>query len=304
MPSWNDLLLEIKNQSKTVDEVRREQLDRFQRSRHRNLICYYSGWLNKPNLPREFISINDDDIHSFMCVLKGMDKKKGLDLFLHTPGGSVATTKKIIDYLRSLFKADIEVFVPQMAMSAGTMVACASKLIHMGKHSSLGPTDPHFYGIGAYSVKKAFDMTLKAMKKDPHLGQLWTNLLQKYHPSFVVDCDRVINWSRDIMREWIKNGEMFSEEDKDKKAKEIVDNFNNESIYEKVPHDVQFSPDECIEKGLKVNKLEDEGNDGLQENVLSIHHAYMLSFSLTNSYKIVENHNSIAKISSLANARR
>lgn len=303
MPSWNDLFSEIKSQKKTCDEVRREQLQKFQQFRDRNLICYYSGWLNKPNFPKEFISINDDDIHSFMCVLKGMNKKKGLDLFLHTPGGSVATTKKIIDYLRSLFKADIEVFVPQMAMSAGTMIACASKLIHMGKHSSLGPTDPHFYGIGAYSVKKAFDMTLDAVKKDPHLGQLWTSLLQKYHPSFVVECDRVIKWSREIMKEWIKKGEMFPEKDKDKKAEEIVNNFNNEIIYNKVPHNVQFNPDECSEKGLRINKLEDKGNDNLQEYVLSIHHAYMLTLALTNSYKIVENHNGISKISSLASVR-
>ena len=232
-----------------------------------------------------------------------MDKKKGLDLFLHTPGGSVSTTKKIIDYLRSLFKADIEVFVPQMAMSAGTMIACASKLIHMGKHSSLGPTDPHFYGIGAYSVKKAFDMTLKAMNEDSRHGQLWMMLLQKYHPSFVVDCDRVIKWSQKIMKDWIKKGEMFPAEDRDKEAEKIVDNFNNEKIYDNVPHDVQFNPEECIEKGLRINKFEDKGNEDLQEYVLSIHHAYMLSFSLTGSYKIVENHNDIAKIGALANAR-
>lgn len=45
-------------------------------------------------------------------------------------------------------------------MSAGTMIACSCKQILMGKHSSLGPVDPHFNGIPAIGVieeiKKAY----------------------------------------------------------------------------------------------------------------------------------------------------
>ena len=41
-----------------------------------------------------------------------------------------------------MFGTDIRAIVPQLALSAGTMVALACKEIIMGKHSSLGPIDP------------------------------------------------------------------------------------------------------------------------------------------------------------------
>lgn len=47
-----------------------------------------------------------------MAVIHKLDKDKGLDLILHTPGGDVAATESIIDYLQSIFKDNIRVIVP------------------------------------------------------------------------------------------------------------------------------------------------------------------------------------------------
>ncbi len=63
-------------------------------------------------------------------------------MILHTPGGDIAATESIVDYLYCMFDKDIRVIVPQISMSAGTMIALASKEIVMGKHSNLGPIDP------------------------------------------------------------------------------------------------------------------------------------------------------------------
>jgi ClpP class serine protease len=75
-----------------------------------------------------------------------MDRSKGLDLILHTPGGDMAATESLVDYLRQMFGKDIRAIVPQIAMSGGTMIALAWKEILMGKHSNLGPIDPQFSG--------------------------------------------------------------------------------------------------------------------------------------------------------------
>ena len=77
-----------------------------------------------------------------MSVIHGLDKSKGLDLFLHTPGGDVGATESLIDYLHDSFGGDIRAIIPQIAMSGGTMIACSCKEIIMGKQSSLGPIDP------------------------------------------------------------------------------------------------------------------------------------------------------------------
>ena len=112
----------------------------------RNVICYFSAFLQS-SVANPELSINDNDINGFMNAISGMDKSKGLDLILHTPGGGVTATESIVTYLRKIFKMDIRVIVPHMAMSAGTMIACSSKEIVMGKQSSLGPIDPQYHNV-------------------------------------------------------------------------------------------------------------------------------------------------------------
>uniref|UniRef100_UPI003222108E SDH family Clp fold serine proteinase n=1 Tax=Acetoanaerobium noterae TaxID=745369 RepID=UPI003222108E len=160
MPSWNAILEEIQ-QSKRIDAldyVRRSYLKKLNVITGRNVIAYYSGWLQKPGTNNS--SILDDDKNGFMTVIHNMDRNKGLDLILHTPGGDTAATESIVDYLRRMFNTDIRVIVPQLAMSAGTMIACASKEIIMGKQSSLGPIDPQFNGIPAHGVIEEFEKAL------------------------------------------------------------------------------------------------------------------------------------------------
>jgi ClpP class serine protease len=97
--------------------------------------------------------INDEDKNGFMMAIHHLDRSKGLDLLLHTPGGDLAATESLVDFLRRMFGTDIRAIVPQIAMSAGTMLACSCREIVMSKHSSIGPIDPHLRGIPAVGVK-------------------------------------------------------------------------------------------------------------------------------------------------------
>jgi len=139
MANWSDILSEIDNGS-NYDLVRRKYLKKLSSHTKRNVIAYYSGWLQKQNFPAETM-VNDSDKNGFMSAIDKLDISKGLDLILHTPGGDTAATESIVYYLKSKFK-DIRVFVPQLAMSAGTIIACAANEIWMGQHSSLGPNRP------------------------------------------------------------------------------------------------------------------------------------------------------------------
>jgi ClpP class serine protease len=118
MPSWHQLLEEIKIKGSTYDVVRRDYLRKLQRITGRNVILYYSGWLQKQGVPG--IQVNDADKNGFMTVIHGLDRSKGLDLILHTPGGETAATESIVDYLYSMFGTNIRAIVPQLAMSAGS----------------------------------------------------------------------------------------------------------------------------------------------------------------------------------------
>ncbi|MBX4308663.1 ATP-dependent Clp protease proteolytic subunit, partial [Mycobacterium tuberculosis] len=88
------------------------------------------------------VQITDEDKNGFMLCIHELDRTKGLDLIIHTPGGDSQATIALVDYLRSMFGKNIRAIIPQLAMSAGTMIACSCFEIIMGKQSSLGPIDP------------------------------------------------------------------------------------------------------------------------------------------------------------------
>ncbi|MCC7441522.1 MAG: ATP-dependent Clp protease proteolytic subunit, partial [Bdellovibrionales bacterium] len=214
MPSWSGVLQEIHTEiaagnQGALDTVRRRYLRKLFEYRQRNQIAYYSGWLQKPNL--KGIEIDDNDKNALMTAVHNLDRAKGLDLILHTPGGQVAATESIVNYLRKMFSTNIEVFVPQIAMSAGTMIACSSRLVHMGKQSNLGPIDPQFGGIPAGEVLEEFSRAAKEIKADPSKIPLWQVIISKYHPTFIGECEHSMKWSKTIVRNWLESG-MFQGE--------------------------------------------------------------------------------------------
>lgn len=152
MPSWDEIINQVESAPNgVIDITRKEYISKLAEIRGRNVICYYSGWLQDSQGVQE-TSLLDTDMTGFMTNVHELDRSKGLDLILHTPGGDLAAAEKLVDYLRDCFDGDIEAFVPHMAMSAGTMIACACKKIYMGRQSSIGPTDPQFNGIPAGGV--------------------------------------------------------------------------------------------------------------------------------------------------------
>src|SRR5258708_7104245 len=117
MPNWGHVLKLIAdekndpNGESAPDKVPHKFiLDLHKEVSDRNIICYYSGYLSKPkNL--EGVEITDEDKNGFMLCIHGMDRSKGLDLLLHTPGGDGAATESLVHYLREMFGNDIRAFV-------------------------------------------------------------------------------------------------------------------------------------------------------------------------------------------------
>ncbi len=292
MPSWNEILDESRAASQ-YDLIRRRYLAECHRLTNRNVIAYYSGWLQKSDFPT-VVSINDEDKNGFMTVIHGMDKSRGLDLVLHTPGGDIAATESIVDYLRSTFGTDIRAIVPQLAMSAGTMIACACQSIVMGKHSSLGPIDPQFNGIPAHGVIEEFNRAKREVGEDNNTIPIWQAIIAKYTPTLVGECEKAIAWSNEMTGDWLKSG-MFREdsnEEANQKVERIIGELGDHSLTKS--HARHLSADYCSEIGLRIDEL--EANREYQDAVLSMHHACMVTYSSTPAVKIIENHKGVAFI--------
>ena len=288
MAGWDDILRELDQTMSQSDFIRRKYLKQLSKYTNRNSIAYYSAFLTRPT--SQNIDIDDSDMTGFMNALKGMDCSKGLDLILHTPGGSPASAEAIVSYLRSKFNNDIRVIVPQMAMSAGTMIACAAKVIIMGKQSSLGPVDPQFNGIPAYNIQMEFEEAKKDLAVHPENRNYWAIKLQQYPAAFLKTAIDAIQLSGSLVEEWLKTC-MFTE-DESVKVETIVSKLNEHD--DSKTHGRHFNIDFCRKIGLKIEALEDD--DQLQDAVLSVHHAYMLTFSRSDAIKIIECQNGKAVI--------
>lgn len=247
MPNWGEVLREIQqrqsqghSQSATaVDFVRRQYLERLHRKTGRNVIVYYSGFLSKPSIYG--LDINDEDKNGFMMVVHKMDRSAGLDLVLHTPGGSISSTQSIVHYLRTMFDGNIRAIVPQIAMSAGTMIACSCREIWMGKHSNLGPIDPHLRSIPAYGVVAEFKRACKEVAKDPSRTPLWQQIIGQYRPAFLSQCENAIKWSNAFVEEQLREVMFAGDRAASRKSREIVRKLADFSVGTR-PMSATFTP--------------------------------------------------------------
>lgn len=290
MANWHEILYEVQAAGSGHDVIRRSYLKALSDVTGRNAIIYYSGWLQKPDLPGT--ELNDADKNGFMNAIHKLDRKKGLDLLLHTPGGDAAATESLVDYLRSMFATDIRAFVPQLAMSAGTMIACACKQIIMGKHSSLGPIDPQIRGIPAHGVVEEFNRAFDEITHNQLKVAVWQPIINKYPPAFIGECEKAIQWANEMVKDWLTSGMLVGKQDADTLADNIVNELGDHALTKS--HARHLSITRCREMGLDVIELEKD--PVLQDAVLSVHHACIHTLTATGAYKIIENQEGIAFI--------
>ena len=298
MPSWAEVFDEIRARYRIYREqglseyesrsnahsfFRSQYLQNLHQLTGRNIIAYYSGFLSQPDIYG--VGINDADKHGFMAAVHGLDKSKGLDLILHTPGGDIAATQSIVHYLHQMFGDDIRTIVPQLAMSAGTVIACSSKSIVMGLHSNLGPIGPQLRGVPAVGILEEFNRAARDISQDPSRAELWKVIIGQYPPSFIGECENAINLSNSFVKEQLAYVMFKGQPDADSKANTITGNLSD---YNKnKSHERHIEIQECEEMGLAIERLEDDKE--FQDAVLSVHHSFAITLDNTEPYKIIEN---------------
>ncbi len=299
MPTWGELIPELQAASaqygaSAFDVVRRKYLTALTAHTGRNSILYATKWTQPGGADPGLISISLEDVQGLMEVVHKLDGKQGLDLILHSPGGSPDAAEALVHYLRSKFN-DIRVIVPQAAMSAATMLACAANRIVMGKHSSLGPIDPQFLLSGqggtmahpAQAILDQFDFA-KEECKNPQLLGAWMPILPQYGPSLLVQCMNALDLAEGLVAEWLRTW-MFAPLGRRKAARKALAVARRLSDHTKFKsHGRPIHRDAAKEMGLVVDDL--EADQVLQDLVLTVYHATTHTFTATAAVKIIENH--------------
>lgn len=302
MPSWGEIAKEIATVDVSqlgegvskFDFVRRKYLVAMQALSGRATILYATKW-TIPNpgtgVPPGMLSIGPNDIHGFMEAVHGLTGS-GLDLIMHSPGGSAEAAEAVVLYLRSKFN-HIRVFVPHMAMSAATMLACAADEIVMGKHSFIGPIDPQLQlqtalgvrFVPAQAIIQQFELA-KTQAANPMSLRAWLPMLSQYGPDLLVTCTNATNLAKLLVTDWLTSHMFNGDQDGAQKAADIGHWLADHGHF--MTHGRPISRDVAEQKGLKIVRLEND--QSLQDAVLSVYHATALTFAQTGAVKIIENH--------------
>lgn len=285
MPDWSDILNEV-NASK-IEAMRREYLNDIANYTKRNVLVYYSGWLQVPTLQPYSYMVNDSDKTGLMSCCHGVDRTKGLDLILHTPGGDIAATESIIDYLISIYNGNVRAFVPLLAMSCGTLIAVSCKEIWMGRQSSIGPVDPQFGNIPAMGILDQFELAYEEIKADPTRLAIWSPILQKLGATDIIQSKRAVEWSNELLEKFLTRN-MFSALSLDERSERLerVKNLLGKQETSKT-HSRHINAEKASEAGLIIKYLEDD--DALQDKILSLHHLLCITFDTFKFAKIIAN---------------
>ncbi len=226
------------------------QNERKRRSRRETIvICYYS----KLDFPIQTeVMINQWDVKAIDSTLQELPSNCDIELIIHTYGGLPQKSKQIIDFLRTKLgnKGKLRVVVPEVAKSAGTLIALGADKLTMGLPSELGPIDPqiprHSGGqiqyVPAWSYLDAFKYLQDNSKDDQgNLKHEFYPLLASFDLPFHQICTNAVQETFDTAKEFLSNG-MF------KRNKTKVAGIVNFFLYEIKPHDALINSREVKQK--------------------------------------------------------
>lgn len=196
-------------------------------------------------------------------------KKKKLVFFLETGGGYIEVVQRIVHVLRTYYQR-VEFYVPNAAMSAGTVLVMSGDEIHMDYYSILGPIDPQLPKPGGGSIpalgylrqyEKLMDkankghlntaeMTYLCTKFDPaelyqyeHARGLSVYLLEKWLAKY-----KFRNWRRTKTRKQIVTAAM-----KKRRAREIAEKLNDTEKWHTHGHGISMAVLRSREIKLLIN---------------------------------------------------
>ncbi len=300
MPTWGEILNELKQVAASThpqgpitpfDLVRRKYIDILAKHTGRNVILYASRWTQVGIVEPDLVSITPEDMEGFMEVIHGLSGDR-LDLILHLPGGSAEAAESLVAYLRSRF-SDIRILIPHAAMSAASMLACSANVLVMGKHSFLGPIDPQLLArtelgrafVPAHAIVEQFTLAKEECKKDPAVLGAWVPILRQYGPALIVQCKLAQALGEELVSTWLAKFMFAGTPGADAKAASIASALGAHGTYKS--HGRFISRDRAKALGLVIEDL--EGDQILQDSVLSVFHATTHTFNATPAVKLIEN---------------
>lgn len=193
-------------------------------------------------------------VKPFRDFIEKLPKKtEKLCFFLRTGGGSVEPVEKMVDIIRHHYST-VWFFIPDFAMSAGTILTLSGDKIYMDYSSSLGPIDPQVTIkdggtdklVPALGVLEQVDKLIKK-SLDNKISPAEFAILQNQNLALLSSYEHAKNLSIDLAVNWLvkykfknwpthrtdpeKKGAEVTEDEKKERATEIVTKLADHTIW-------------------------------------------------------------------------
>jgi len=176
--------------------------------------------------------LSASDIPVLGNVLLKIGDVKTLNLVLHSPGGDGTVVEKFVGLCCAQCNR-FRVLIPNEAKSAATLIALGADEIVMGPPAELGPIDAQVLiiangiprMISAQSFIDARDMLLVQYAEQTKNGEdagATMQMLATLDLPFIAECERLMEFGRDVARKFLEQYMFKGKKDKVKKAEKVV----------------------------------------------------------------------------------
>lgn len=221
----------------------------------------------------------------------GNNRAPKLAVVLETPGGVVEVVERIVDVLRHHYR-EVFFIIPDVAMSAGTVLAMSGDSIYMDYFSRLGPIDPQIEKDGklvpALSYLAQFNRLI-ALAKEGKLSNAEFALLAKFDLAEIHQYEQARELTGTLLRRWLatykfKNWQLTEGRNlpvddamRQQRAGEIADLLSDNERWHSHGRGISMET-------LRANnlKIEDFGQDPELNRVVRDYHSLLRDFVYLN----------------------
>lgn len=192
----------------------------------------------------EIMDGTDDAIRVHFEADRKPARRQRLAFIVQTPGGLIEVVERIVTCSRKHYR-EVDFFVPNFAMSAGTVLVMSGDRIFMDYYSILGPIDPQVEALSGNKFVPALGYLreYESLMEKADDGELNTAemavLLSKFDPGELYRYRQAKNLSISLLQDWLvkykfKNwsktkstGAEVTEEKRRARAQEVATCLNN-----------------------------------------------------------------------------
>lgn len=228
--------------------------------------------------------------------------KTTMALIIQSPGGNVEAAEKMVEIMRHHFN-EVYFIVPEMAMSAGTILCMSGDKIYMNYASSLGPIDPQVQGsdghwVPALGYLDQFEKLIDKSKTNS-LTTAEYGLIQSFDLARLRRFEQARDLSITLLKEWLvqykfkdwtihrtdpaKHNQLVTDNERKERAEEIARQLGDHNYWHSHSRMISLK---TLQENLRLEIDDYSSNSDLAEAVAN-YYDLLLDYINRNGSKIL-----------------